>query len=93
MKKGSFLSDSKGLIFESYNIEGISEPECRSIFLDWALSLDPKFDPIEEIRNYLIYYREINPNHPMNAVLVEGLEAKPRRGLRRAKKIKLSRKN
>ena len=59
MNKGNFLSDSKGLIFEAYNIEDISEPECRSIFLDWALSLDSKFDPMEEIRSYLKYYREI----------------------------------
>ena len=30
--------DPKGLIREAYRIEGISEPECRSIFMDWALS-------------------------------------------------------
>ena len=34
--------DPKGLIRESYRIEGITEGECRSVFLDWALSLpDP----------------------------------------------------
>ena len=32
-------SDPKGLIRESYRIDGIQEPECRSIFLDWALAL------------------------------------------------------
>ena len=53
MNKGNFLSDPKGLIFEAYNMEDISEPECRSIFLDWALSLDSKFDPMEEIKSYL----------------------------------------
>ena len=31
--------DPKGLIRESYRIEGITEGECRSVFLDWALSL------------------------------------------------------
>jgi len=31
--------DPKGLIRESYRIEGIGMAECRSIFLDWALSL------------------------------------------------------
>ena len=36
--------DPKGLIREAYRIEGISEPECRSIFMDWALSSD-KDDP------------------------------------------------
>ncbi|MCA2010604.1 hypothetical protein [Pararhodobacter sp. CCB-MM2] len=31
--------DPKGLIREAYKIEGISEAECRSILIDWALSL------------------------------------------------------
>ena len=30
--------DHKGLIREAYRIEGITLGECRSIFLDWALS-------------------------------------------------------
>ena len=34
-------ADPKGLIRESYRIEGIEAPECRSIFLDWAISLPP----------------------------------------------------
>jgi len=93
MNKGNFLSDPKGLIFEAYNIEDISEPECRSIFLDWALSLDSKFDPMEEIRSYLKYYREFTPNHPMNSVLLEGLEVKARRGLRKANKLKFPKRN
>jgi hypothetical protein len=32
-------ADPKGLIRESYAIEGISDAECRSIFMDWAMSL------------------------------------------------------
>ena len=31
--------DPKGLIRESYRIAGIGEPECRAIFLDWAIAL------------------------------------------------------
>ena len=38
MKKGD-ENDPKGLIFEAYRIDGITLPECRTIFLDWALSL------------------------------------------------------
>ena len=38
MARGDTL-DPKGLIAEAYRIEGIGEGECRSIFLDWALSL------------------------------------------------------
>ena len=36
--KGNAL-DPKGLIAESYRIEGISAEQCRSIFVDWALSM------------------------------------------------------
>ena len=31
--------DPKGVIGESYRIEGIRVEECRSIFMDWALRL------------------------------------------------------
>ena len=33
------LADPKGLIREAYAIEGITDGECRSILIDWALSL------------------------------------------------------
>jgi hypothetical protein len=37
--------DPKGLIFEAFRIDGITDAECRSIFVDWALSVqadDPR---------------------------------------------------
>ena len=93
MDKGNFSSDPRGLIFESYNMEDISEPECRSIFLDWALGLDSKFDAMEEIKSYIKHYASVNPEHPMNNVLSEGLKTNPRRGLRRNNRLKASGKN
>ena len=39
------LHDPKGLIREAYRIEGITLGECRSIFLDWALSLPDGVEP------------------------------------------------
>ena len=36
--------DPKGLIKEAYRIEGIGPGECRSILLDWALSLPDGVD-------------------------------------------------
>ena len=65
-------SDPKGLIRESYRIEGITEPECRSIFLDWALSVAS--DPRSEIRSLLEIYGGGEPDHPMTKVLSEGLD-------------------
>ncbi|PIV76648.1 MAG: hypothetical protein COW55_00855 [Rhodobacteraceae bacterium CG17_big_fil_post_rev_8_21_14_2_50_65_11] len=70
-------SDPKALIFESYRIEGISYGECRSIFMDWALSL-PDPDPAPHIAALLDRYGGDSPDHPMTAVLREAQEAPPK---------------
>ena len=75
MNKYSILSDPRGVIFEAYRIEGITSPDCRSIFFDWALGLKSELDPIEEINILLQAYGADNPNHPMNLVLQEGLKS------------------
>lgn len=72
MKKGDPVLDPKGLIFEAYRIEGITPGECRSIFLDWALSLPSTSDTADAIRGLLERHAE-NPDHPMTAILREGL--------------------
>jgi hypothetical protein len=80
MKKGDAL-DPKGLIFESYRIEGITASECRTIFLDWALSLPDGQDSRAAIALLLDRYGAEAPDHPMTGVLRDGLEqmARPRR--------------
>ncbi|MGB3243023.1 MAG: hypothetical protein WBB25_00695 [Sulfitobacter sp.] len=80
MTKGD-ESDPKGLIYESYRIDGITKPECRSIFLDWALSLPVERDTAAAIRALLEQYATEAPDHPMSGVLKEGLVgmAAPRR--------------
>jgi hypothetical protein len=80
MTKGD-ADDHKGLIFEAYRIDGITAPECRTIFLDWALSLPVERDTGSAIRALLAQYQEGAPEHPMTAVLNEGLVgmAAPRR--------------
>ncbi len=72
----SDTSDPKNLIFESYRIEGITIEECRSIFVDWALSLKDDV-PAPHLRNLLARYEAANPDHPMTAVLRGGLETPP----------------
>ena len=82
------LADPKGLVRESYAIEGITAPECRSIFLDWALSLKVGTDPAEAARVLISYYAVDRPEHPMSAVLADGLKplhAPARRGGRAAR--------
>ncbi|WP_083392752.1 hypothetical protein [Rhodobacter xanthinilyticus] len=65
-------ADPKGLIRESYRIEGITVEECRSIFLDWALSIAAQTDPQEAMRALIAAYGA-EPAHPMTGVLTEGL--------------------
>ena len=86
MKKGDDL-DPKGLIYESYRIEGITPEECRSIFMDWALGTPLDADNAALIRQLLDRYAQANPDHPMTKVLEEGLTgtSKGRRGGRAAR--------
>ena len=74
--------DPKGVIRESYRIEGISEPECRSIFLDWAIGVPVEVDPKDFIRQLLALHGPVAPDHPMTKVLTDGLMAPERTGRR-----------
>lgn len=74
--------DHKELIFESYRIEGIDVGQCRSIFLDWALSLPDSEETQDAISKLLARYESDNPDHPMTTVLKEG-QASPARPKRR----------
>ena len=81
-------ADPKGLVRESYAIEGITSPECRSIFLDWALSLKPGIEVHPAIRALLAHYGAGRDDHPMTPVLREALaspEQPKRRGGRAAR--------
>lgn len=68
-------ADPKGLIRESYAIDGISAAECRSILVDWALSLPDSLSQADALRGLLDTYGTENPDHPMTGLLHEGLRA------------------
>ena len=70
MKTNGTPDDPKGLIREAFRIEGITEEECRSIFLDWALSLPDGTDSRALIGPLLAKHGP--PDHPMSRVLREG---------------------
>lgn len=82
-------ADPKGLVRESYAIEGITLGECRSIFLDWALSVAAGVEVAGAIRALLAQYGAAAPDHPMTAVLQAGLGASesPRRRGGRAGRV------
>ena len=78
--------DPRGLIVEAYRIDGIAPEDCRSIYFDWALGLDPARDMKADTAALVEYYAADAADHPMTAVLREGLakaEAPRRRGGRR----------
>ena len=80
--------DTKVLIREAYRIEGIGSAECRSIFLDWALSVPDGMDPRGAIDALLEQYGPDNPDHPMTGVLQQGqvsMQGPKRRGGWRAR--------
>lgn len=65
--------DVKNLMHEAFRIEGITEAECRSIFMDWALSR-ADIPPVHEaIAGLISHYAPHHPNgHPMLMVLEQG---------------------
>jgi hypothetical protein len=74
--------DPKGLIFEAFRMD-IGKPECRSIFLDWALSLPVEQETGPALMRLSEAYGRSHPDHPMTEVLNEGLaglQAPRRRG-------------
>lgn len=72
MSKGSPF-DPRGLIYESYRIDGIDDPQCRSIFMDWALGAPEGQDHSAALQALLDLYGEAHPDHPMTVILREGI--------------------
>jgi len=66
-------ADPKGLVRESYAIDGITLGECRSIFVDWALSLPVGRSVPEALAVLIAHYAACRPDHPMSGVLQAGL--------------------
>jgi hypothetical protein len=74
-------ADPKGLVRESYRIDGITAGECRSIFMDWALSIPVGRSVPEAVKVLIDIYAKPTPDHPMSTVLQQALTepAIPRR--------------
>jgi hypothetical protein len=83
------LFDPKGLIRDAFAIEGINAPECRSIFLDWALGVPAGHDVRTEVGRLVAHYAALAPAaHPMLETLRAALQEPPaprRRGGRRGR--------
>ena len=77
--KGDAL-DPKALIREAYRMD-LGAGECRSVFLDWALSLPEGADTRGAIAALLERYAA-EEGHPMTQVLRAGLEKAGKTGRR-----------
>lgn len=69
--------DPRGLIREAYCIENITEDQCRSIFLDWALGHRDTGDLSPHLEALYARYGA-RRSHPMSAILRAGLASPPR---------------
>lgn len=67
------LYDPKGLIREAFRMDDIGGPECRTIFLDWALGAPPETDVKQTIAALLEIYACEPQDHPMITTLKEAL--------------------
>ncbi|MDF2232674.1 hypothetical protein P2H44_08925 [Albimonas sp. CAU 1670] len=65
--------DPRGLIAEAYRMPGIDPATCRAIFFDWALGRSAPEGEAETVRALHDRYAPDHPEHPMTAVLAEGL--------------------
>lgn len=74
--------DPRGLILESYRIEGITLEECRSIFLDWAISVPVGDDSVAHVAVLIDRHAPHAPDHPMTLVLKEALQPAAQTGRR-----------
>ena len=71
--------DPKGLIRESYRIECITPPMCKTIFFDWAIQVPVSVDPAKHIAFCISHYGADLPDHPMTAVLQAALAPAPKK--------------
>jgi hypothetical protein len=61
--------DPTGVITEAFRIDGITEGECRSIFLDWALKVPVGQDEQALIAALLDRHADQSADHPMIVTL------------------------
>ena len=81
--KGRHPADPRGLIEEAFNIEGITEADCRTIFFDWAVGSQGGGDLSSHVKQLHQLYAADYPAHPMTRVLAEGSQPMARPGGRR----------
>lgn len=80
--KSRHPADPKGLVAEAFRIDGITPSECRTILLDWALSLPDGTTPRRAAAELLSLHEGRPADHPMMAILREATADPPAAGRR-----------
>jgi len=80
--KGNLKIDPRGMIYESYRIQDVTQEECRMIFLDWAMNT-PQGNMKAYLQELLDEYQVNHENHPMTQVIRDGLKTSKNAGKRR----------
>ena len=88
--KSRHVYDPRGLIEESYNIEGISDADARGIFFDWAMR-DAGDAPIEAMKKLYDHFGQSDAHHPMSKILREGIEREGQDSKRRGRRRDIAR--
>jgi len=65
--------DPMGLIFEAYRMDELSSTDCRTILLNWALGMPDGSEYTSSLAALHSIYCSEHPDHPMTAVIKEGL--------------------
>lgn len=82
---GCHPMDPRDLIHEAYRIEGIGDEDCRSIFFDWAMGMDPRVE-VTIAAVTLLADLAPDPNHPMTALLTQAAAKRPELARRRTRR-------
>ncbi|MEM7423264.1 MAG: hypothetical protein AAF334_06035 [Pseudomonadota bacterium] len=81
--------DPSGVIREAYRIDAITGADCRTIFLDWALTRGGDLEYRHAVQSLLQRHAGEPEDHPMTQTLKAALDqppAKRRRGGARARR-------
>ncbi|WP_052245449.1 hypothetical protein [Halocynthiibacter namhaensis] len=75
--------DPKGLFTDVYSMDGITLEECRSVFLDWAISGKDDVDETQALADLHAHFATPSPDHPMSSVLRDAVMGAQNKGRRR----------
>ncbi len=72
------VADPRGLFRDGFAMENLSDSECRTIFLEWAMTLRDDVDMVHSLGVLHAHYQSEYSEHYLFKLITEGLQG-PRR--------------